>query len=364
LEKLVICQKGNDPYLTTARALKLLDIDEVVSKDDKVCIKPNLCVNEHPSTGVTTHPEVIEAIIDWISVKTKNIFIIESDTPATRTTADQNFLECGYSYLRKKNVKFLNLSKDIHKLVHTKDGLASESYLLSETLLKMDVLINVPVFKTHNLTAVTLGFKNLFGLLSKGDRSHFHRDIWDAIDRKTLHINRRIDNVLLDLYMIFKEKIKLTVIDGIIGSEGYCGVIFGNPVNLNLICAGYDLFSTDYIGARIMGINPEKLAYLIKANEIGVGNFCEKIHIFGEKISKVKNSFDLGFKDAFKIMEALFNGYNDYKYLENLNIKNLDLILNFLHKFGYIILKDKTINIKCSLFMNYLLGRTSLLNLP
>jgi len=360
LTEYVSIQQGNEPYSTTSHTLQLLDVDEVVSKDDKVAIKPNLCVNKHPKTGLTTQTEVVKAIIDWIGSKTDQIYIVESDTPATKTTADQNFLECEYTALSKRKIKLINLSRTPHKKAQIREGLADKEYLLSDLLLKTDVLINVPVLKTHNLTAITLGTKNLFGLLSNTNKAHYHNDIWDVIDRRSLHINRQIDNVTLDLYRILKEKCKLTVIDGIIGSQGYSGVIFSNPVNSNIICAGYDLFSVDSVGSTLMGIPPEKIAYLKKAVDTGFGRF-KNVKIIGEKTPIVKK-YNLGFNEAFKIMEAIFDNC-DYDGLQKLDIdaKELNQIIDFLQTFGYIKLKDKSLKARCNLYMNYLLGKTALL---
>ncbi|WP_455368173.1 DUF362 domain-containing protein, partial [[Eubacterium] cellulosolvens] len=334
--------------------------NEVVSKDDKIAIKPNLCVNKHPRTGVTTHVEVVNAIIDWINDKADKIYIMESDTPATKTTANQNFLECEYTKIRNKKVKLINLGETPHKKVSIKEGLAENNYLISEVLLKMDVLINVPVLKTHNLTANTLGTKNLFGLLSNMDKAYFHRDIWDVIDKETRQINRKIDNVTLDLYHILKEKSKLTVIDGITGSQGYAGVVFSNPVHSNLVCAGHDIFSVDCAGSKLMGIPPERIAYLKKAAEEGFGAF-NKFRIIGERNPKIKK-YRLGFNEAFSIMDAIFNGKN-YDELQDLNVapQKLYQILEFLQMFNYITRKEKIIRAKCSLYMNYLLGKTALL---
>lgn len=359
----VACQSGADPYRTTSRALQMLSLDDVLSKGDTVAIKPNLCINKSASTGLTTHPEVVEAIIDWLKNRTSNISIVESNVSALSLTPETNFRDCGYTELsRRRGVKLVNLSEDQQSQIHIDQGLAGKTWKISRTLLDSDVIVNVPVLKTNNLTAVTLGLKNLYGLWG-GNKWTFHDDLWDVIDRKTLQVNRMIDNAIVDLYSIFKSKLGLTVLDAIVGSDGYFGVTMEHPRNANLICAGFDLFSVDRVAAELIGVDPTRLAYLRTAERAGLGSFRDEIRLLGTELSIARSEFDLGINEALKLMDAIFEGYRDFDSLlaaTNISGDKLAYLLEGLKGFGHISIRNGRVEPRSRLYMNYVMAKTAL----
>lgn len=92
--------------------------------------------------------------------------------------------------------------------------------------------------KTHILTGVSLGIKNLFGLLPYKNKSLYHINIHD---------------LLFAIYKRFQPN--LTILDGIVGMQGM-GPIFGEPANAKMIFAGGDVALLDTVAARIMGFDP------------------------------------------------------------------------------------------------------------
>jgi uncharacterized protein (DUF362 family) len=359
----VAIRGGKDPYKTTGNALKLLDVRNVVSRGDKICIKPNLVNDKHPNTGITTHPEVVEAIVDWIGHRTADISIVETDTHITQTTADQKFRKCGYfDVFSKKKMRLVNLTKDRQVSIELKESLAHKKYEFGKTIIDADIIINVPTLKQSNVLGVTLGFKNLYGLLSGNKTVLGHRNVFDIIDRKTLRIDHWYINILMDLYTIFEPKLKLTVIDGIIGSDGYWGGVISHPMNSNVICAGYDTFSVDCIGAELMGLNRRKLAYLRKAEEAGFGSFGNKINLLGDHVSRLERKYDLGFDKAIAVMDAILDGYLTFKsILEILDLDETELryLLEGLAQFQYIDFKNDNIRTKPKFYLNYLYAKTA-----
>ncbi len=79
-----------------------------------IVIKPNMCYHWHYSTGRTTDPAFIGALIDVLRQNIKSdakISIVESDASAMKCKHVFKFL--GYDTLSKKyNVDLLNLSEE------------------------------------------------------------------------------------------------------------------------------------------------------------------------------------------------------------------------------------------------------------
>ncbi len=146
-----------------------------------------------------------------------------------------------------------------------------------KVVLDADVFINLPALKTHTMTMVTLGIKNLQGLLNEGDRYFGHRD--------------DLDQHMVDISKVRKPD--LVVIDGLIGMEGMGAGEGGSPVPMGLIIAGNDIVATDSVASRIMGIeNPFVVGTTRIAAHDGLGIMdLSNIEVLGEDIDAVSKKF-------------------------------------------------------------------------
>ena len=133
-------------------------------------------------------------------------------------------------------------------------------------------VISAAKLKTHINTTVTLGMKNMFGLLPDKFKGKYHM--------------KGISKVVVDINTVLRPV--FTVIDGFVGMEGR-GPTDGTPVQMNLIIAGRDPVATDATAARVMGFNPYEITHIRKAYEKGLGN--SEAQIIGEKLETVKRKF-------------------------------------------------------------------------
>jgi|LGVF01.1.fsa_nt_gb uncharacterized protein (DUF362 family) len=129
------------------------------------------------------------------------------------------------------------------------------------SILKDSQLINVPVFHTHGFAIISCATKNLFGLLPKS-RWKYH----DCLEEK-----------LIDLYN--KVKPVYTIVDGTVGLKGD-STRRGDPVQLDLITAGWDTLCVDLIAAKIMGYTIDKIPLLKYAKEENILN--EDLYVIGD----------------------------------------------------------------------------------
>jgi uncharacterized protein (DUF362 family) len=122
-------------------------------------------------------------------------------------------------------------------------------------------------------TKVTLGMKNMFGLLPDKFKSKYHA--------------KGISKVIVDINTVLKPV--LTVIDGFVGMEGR-GPTGGTPVKMDLIIAGKDVVATDATASRIMGFEPTEIAHIRRAYEKGLGNMND-VEVVGAKLDDVRRVF-------------------------------------------------------------------------
>jgi uncharacterized protein (DUF362 family) len=108
------------------------------------------------------------------------------------------------------------------------------------------------------------------------------------LPKNIMHGN--INEKIVDLASIFKDKVKLNIVDGLVGAE--TDEVHGTPVEMNLLIAGSDMVAVDAVSSAIMGIDPKKVKYLQLAEkcDLGVSNLDE-IEVLGESIDEVKREF-------------------------------------------------------------------------
>jgi len=262
-------ERGHEPVF---KALDLVDYEAALSGRSTVLIKVNFITVKTWETGATTDPMVVEAIIERLKDLKVKIYVVESD--ATMTNADKAYEMTGMREMVQRNgVEFLNLR-------HVKDRVKIEiphgETLGSVTVPRIvteSAIISAAKLKTHMSTKVTLGMKNMFGLLPDKFKGKYHM--------------QGISKVLVDINTALKSS--LTVIDGFVAMEGR-GPSDGKPVKMDLIIAGKDVVATDATASRIMGFDPHEISHIRKAHEKGLGNI-DDIEIVGEKLENVTRTF-------------------------------------------------------------------------
>lgn len=138
-----------------------------------------------------------------------------------------------------------------------------------------DVVINLPVMKTHPLVDVTVAMKNMNGLLKPEEKRRFH------------DVNLR--QAIVDFHQVLPGY--LTIVDGITGMEGM-GPAEGMPVSMKIILAGENPVAVDATAARVMGFDPEKIRYLEYAVQAGLGPVArDQIEVCGCRVEEVLKPF-------------------------------------------------------------------------
>jgi len=215
-----------------------------------VVIKANMCYYWDYSTGLTTNPKFVAALIDVIREQVShdvNISIVESDASAMK--CKYTFKILGYEKIaRRCKVALFNLSEDEGERVEVVAGGQSFRFMLPRTIQNADLRVNVPKIKYMDSTRITCALKNIYGCNPYPEKFKYHRKLDEAI-------------VALNKIM----KFHLSVVDGIIVS----GV---QPRRLGLVMASRDPVAIDVAAARIAGVNTGSIRHIELANREGIGN--------------------------------------------------------------------------------------------
>ncbi len=227
-------------------------------------IKPNLVSEATALEGATTHPEVIESLIDYLKKHGfTNLVMLEGSWVGSRTAEVAHY--CGYDRLSKaSDVPFW----DMHKDTSVKVDCGGMPISICKKAREVDFLINVPVLKGHCQTKITCALKNMKGLIPNSEKRRFHR----------MGLHAPIAHLALGIHQDF------ILVDSICGDLTFEDG--GNPVEQNRLIASLDPVLCDTYGCSLLGIPLSKVPYIEKAAALGAGSTSldlNKVTVLREK---------------------------------------------------------------------------------
>jgi uncharacterized protein (DUF362 family)/Pyruvate/2-oxoacid:ferredoxin oxidoreductase delta subunit len=231
-----------------------------------VLIKPNLLSDHAPEEAVTTHPEVVRAVIR--AVRAAGGTPCVADSPANVIDLERVWRKTGIGAVcLAEGVPLLNLEK-----AGSERG-AADGYDLgiARPVLEADVVISVAKAKTHVLTRFTGGVKNCYGTIPGFQKTRLHKDYMRpaAFGAMLLAVYRRV-------------RPALTILDAVVGMDGN-GPSAGRPVALGFLAASTDAVALDAIVCERFGIRARQVPYLREAARRGDGEtLADRIQLAGD----------------------------------------------------------------------------------
>ncbi len=239
-----------------------------IKPKSKVLVKPNLLMAKAPECGITTHPEVLRGVIRLLKEIECRIYV--GDGPSVWGKQIIN-VDRVYEVSQAKRV----CAEENVELVQFDQRRWRGKFPLSVWLDTCDYVVNVPKFKTHDLTLLTGAVKNLFGLVSGTYKTELHKKHFAVVD---------FSSVVVDVYEQVKPQ--LTIVDGIVAMEGDGPATSGELRQQNIIVSGADCVAVDSVLAAVMGIKPQDVPTTQEAARRSLG--CADlfaINIIGESLA-------------------------------------------------------------------------------
>ena len=277
------------PFQSVRKAVELCNGLAHLPSKAKVFIKPNIVFWHRsapfPKYGVITTSRVVEDMVVLLKAHgIDDITIGEGMVvphPKDVKTPAHAFEYLGYGILNKRyGVKAINVFERPFEKVDLGDGIDLN---FNTDILNADFVINLPVLKTHSMTTVSLGIKNLKGMIDIKSRKKCH-----CVDpEKDLHV--------MIARLADKMPPMLTLLDGIYTSERGPN-IDGRMHRSDLLVASTDVLSADRVGARILGYEPAQVPHLVHAaNNHGRPHELSDVEIVGETIDAVASPHECAF---------------------------------------------------------------------
>ena len=268
--------------------------DSIRWENATVLVKPNTVNPSESGSGKVTDARVIAAVVEIVKEKNPGRIVIgEGSSVGYDFPGREDSIHCMkvagvLDVAEKYGVEVVDLNQDKQVEVKLSQAYVMDSFQVAKTAWEADVIISVPVIKTHIRTGITCGLKNMKGVLPGDEKKRTHLC---GLDRGIVDLNRAV-------------RPHYTVVDGIVGMQG-TNSEETDRVPMDLIVAGDDVVAVDTVCASIAGFDVEDLFHIQLAAEAGLGVAdLKEIDIFGEKIDAVKRPF-IPFLEASK---ELFGG--------------------------------------------------------
>src|SRR4030042_6966964 len=150
-------------------------LGSVVKKGDVVALKPNVVTGRVSKPGVLTDKRIIEAMITLCQeAGASEVQVVEGSGYFTPT--DEALEKSGVKAAAEAlGASVVNVDKDELIEIPVPGHIIIDKIQVSKSFMGADVRINMPVMKTHDQLLVTLGVKNLKGVIPKTWKRIFHR---------------------------------------------------------------------------------------------------------------------------------------------------------------------------------------------
>ena len=300
--KVAIC-KGKPVEKKLREAIELIGgIGNIAKPSDKVLIKPNWVFPAPPP--VTTSPILIKEVVlmlkeigvnkiligdssAWRGKKsygmgiwsTRDVFEqkkIYSSIDGIRDAKDEYQNIVSYKEIENLGAELIDFDEYNYELIEIKDAVVFNKAKIFKPVLDADVIINMPVMKTHMETLISIGIKNYHGILHDLSKMVCHK-----VD---------LSQKLVDIHK--KVKTDLTIVDGTRAIEGFGPVDMGSFVDLDLVIASRDVVAADAVSSAVMGFEPMEVdtTRIAHFDRIGIGDLPQ-IELVGKSIEEVKHPF-------------------------------------------------------------------------
>ena len=268
------------PFTSIRNVVELSGGNHLFKRGDRVFIKPNIVfwttAVDFPKYGVVTTSRIIHDMIVFLKdAGVNDITIIEGsvalDPKQTEAQSRHAYRTLGYPELvRRYGIRTMNVFERPFKTVQLGENAALK---MNADVFDSDWIVDIPVMKTHVQTRVSLGIKNLKGLIDLASRKKCHNA--DAKQDLHYYVARLADK----LPPVFN------LIDGIYTAE-YGPNVDGRMHRSNMLAASADLFSADKVGSLLLGHQPGDVPHLAQYGENHSRPLdLSDVEVVGEKIA-------------------------------------------------------------------------------
>jgi len=254
---LVAVAKGKPEELVKKAVDALGGMKKFVKLGDRVVLKANMGFPNPPEWGTTTHPEIVKATAQLcLDAGAQRVIVIDHPLRDGKVCKEKSGIGAAVESLKGVVVALLEDQK-FYQDTPIPNGKQLKTTAIAKEVLRANCLINVPTAKSHDATGVSLGIKNLMGL------------VWD---RQFMHEQVELNQAIADLLLVIKPT--LTIVNAVYAlvTNGPSGP--GKTDELNTVVASADPVAAD-------------------SYTVGIARWYNK-EFKGNQVKHIKNAYAMG----------------------------------------------------------------------
>ncbi|MBN2412001.1 DUF362 domain-containing protein [candidate division KSB1 bacterium] len=249
----VVIKNGSPAQLVRKAVEELGGMGKFVSKGQAVLLKPNIGWDRTPEQAANTNPEAVAEVVKMcLDAGAKRVRVLDRTCNQSRRCYQRSGIE---SAAKKAGAEVRHIVDSRFSEVNIPEGELLKSWPLYRDVLEFDVFINMPIAKHHTISGITLGFKNMMGIMGD-DRGKIH---------KNFHTN------IVDINTAIKPT--LTIIDAyrILVRNGPTGGNLDDVEIPKVVIAGTDRVAIDAYAVTLFGKDAKDIEYIQNAHKRGLG---------------------------------------------------------------------------------------------
>ena len=239
----VLVRKVADLNAAVTEALDFLEYDFT---GRRVWVKPNLLGPHPPEAGVTTNPELVRSVVRELK-RRRAAAVWVADNPAGRHAERLQDYLAVTGVVEASEGSFVDIAE--HSIVLPIRSRFVSQLPVSSVVSETDVILNMPVLKTHALTILTGAVKNLFGIIPGFQKAHLHTLVKNG---------HEFAELLVDIYQALPVPV-LNVMDALRGMDGQNGPNSGRVLSIGKLLAARNVVALDSAMAMMAGVKPDRI---------------------------------------------------------------------------------------------------------
>jgi len=247
--------RGESPTAIVETAIRALGgIDRFVGRGDDVVIKPNICAAYHSyEYAATTNPEVVRSLVELcLEAGARRVRVMDQPFGGSPKAA---YARSGIADAVQAAGGSMEVMRGMkYREAAIPAGRDITSWPVYGDILDADVLINVPIAKHHGLARLTLGMKNLLGVVQNPNKLH-----------------RNLGQRTADITSLVRPT--LTVVDAvrILMNHGPTGGSLDDVKVMNTVIASHDVVAADAYAATLFGLTGADIPATRSGAQMGLG---------------------------------------------------------------------------------------------
>lgn len=263
---------GGELDRAVERHFDALELGEAVRPGMRVTLKPNLLMKRAPEACTTTHPALVKAVIRRLrKMGVEDITVADSPGgPYTKSALEGIYAASGMKRAAEETGVKLNLDIGCCTAALPWEGSLLQSVSLIGPVAGADLVINLPKLKTHAMTMLSGGIKNLLGCVP-------------GLQKPELHFRfpqrERFGRMLAELARLVAPAV--TIVDAVEAMEGD-GPSGGEARHVGLTLAARHVFSLDVALCHLIGLEPAEVPMVRYSQDTGLAPGTGELLWLGE----------------------------------------------------------------------------------